>query len=538
MYSSIHMRPLLTLLLCSLSFAAHSQTLLSGIPLPNGDVYAIEKVGNTVYIGGFFSMVDGVPRAGLARFNATTNELDAWSPTDITNGVTSINRVADKLVVGGSFQTVNGQPRLGICMFDLATGNLNSWSDNANFISWSQGVGVENNTFYYCKLNPSRLVAVDATTGLATGWQSSPDFSAGGPNINTVHVGDDHVYVGGQFSFSTGPSVYSDLCRFDKLTGALDSTWHPGPTINNFGVTAIVRTNEHLFVGGDFDMISGVPRQGVAAYDLSGNVTAFAPNNSSFETLSLYPDGDYIWVGGNSYLLGGQTRYRIAQIRISNAQATCWNASATSNDWSTVQAIHVASDTVYVGNFSGANFNAFAGSPLPQPSMMIDGPATVAPGQSATYSVPLVAGYTYAWIVSGGTGSSTTNSIDVNWGAGPIGAVNLVVNNTNASNCYSDLSQEVTISTTTALGPDMSVPSDAISLYPNPARDRTVLYYPSAVGDMRPVVQIVDMLGNELRSIVLQQDRSSIDLSDLRSGIYFVRISTVHGTFAKKLIVQ
>ncbi|MEZ4739323.1 MAG: hypothetical protein R2818_08175 [Flavobacteriales bacterium] len=76
-----------------------SQTLLGG-PVPNTDVYAIEKVGNTVYIGEQFSMVDGVPR-WPGPSSATTNELDAWSPTDITNTVTSINGVADKLMVGG-----------------------------------------------------------------------------------------------------------------------------------------------------------------------------------------------------------------------------------------------------------------------------------------------------------------------------------------------------------------------------------------------------------------------------------------------------
>ncbi|MEZ4739322.1 MAG: T9SS type A sorting domain-containing protein [Flavobacteriales bacterium] len=158
--------------------------------------------------------------------------------------------------------------------------------------------------------------------------------------------------------------------------------------------------------------------------------------------------------------------------------------------------------------------------------------------QSATYSVPLVASYTYAWIVDGGTGSSSTNSIDVNWGAGPIGTVNVVVNNTNASNCSNNFSQAVTINTNTTLGPDMSDAEDAFALYPNPAQDRTVLYYPRFSGMTRPMVQVVDLLGNELRSFVLQQDRGSIDLSDLKHGIYFVRVSTDHGSFAKKLIVQ
>lgn len=532
------MRYALTLFLFSFALVVRSQTLLGGMPLPNGDVYAIEKVGNTVYIGGFFTQVAGQPRAGLARFNATTGALDAWSPTDITNGVTSINRVADKLVVGGSFLTVNGQSRQGICMFDLPSGNLNSWSDNANFISWSQGVGVDNNTFYYCKLSPSRLVAVDATTGLATGWQSTPTFSAGGPNINAVYVGEDHVYVGGQFNFSTGPSVYSDLCRFDKITGALDSSWHPDPAVNNFGVTAIVRTNDHIFVGGDFDQINGVARQGVAAYDLNGNLSTFSQNSSSYEVLSLYPDGDYIWVGGNSNLLGGQTRFRIAQIRISNSQATCWNASSTSNAWSTVQAILVASDTVYAGPFGGANFNTFVGSPLPQSSAPITGPDTVGPGQLASYSVPQLAGHTYAWTVSGGTGSSTTNSINVNWGSGPTGSVSVLVNNTNAANCSGLVSQAIVITTSTSAGPAIHAPQDAFTLFPNPAGDRTVLRSPHTMGRERPWAALVDVLGNILRTFQLDQEDTSIDLAELPHGLYFVRISTAHGTVVKKLVVR
>ncbi|MCC7502513.1 MAG: T9SS type A sorting domain-containing protein [Flavobacteriales bacterium] len=532
------MRYTLSLLFISFAFIGRSQTLLGGMPLPNNDVYAIEKVGNTVYIGGFFSTVDGLPRAGLARFDATSGTLDAWGPTGITNGVTSINRVADKLVVGGSFQTVNGQSRQGICLFDLPSGNLNSWSGDANYISWRLGVGVDNNIFYYPALSPSRIVAVDATTGLATGWQSAPDFMGGGPNINAVHVGDDHVYVGGQFHFSTGPSVYSDLCRFDKVTGALDSTWHPDPAVNNFGVTSIVRTNDHLFVGGDFDQINGVARQGVAAYDLNGNLAPFDQNSSSSEVLSLYPDGDYIWVGGNSSQLGGQTRYRIAQIRISNAQATCWNAASTSSAWSTVQAILVASDTVYAGPFGGADLNTFVGSPLPQSTMPIAGPDTVAPGQIAVYSVPQLAGHTYAWTVTGGTGTSTTNSINVNWGSGPAGSVSVSVNNTNASNCSGLVTQAIVITGSNSVGSDRPAAQEAFSLFPNPAGDRTVLHFPLVGGTKKPVVHMVDMLGNEVRSFVLQHDRTTLDLTDLKQGIYFVRVTTEQGVHAKRLIVS
>jgi len=510
-----------------------AQTLLGGMPTPGGSVYAIEKVGNTMYIGGFFSDVDGFPRAGLARFDATTGALDSWAPTGITNGVTTLTRAADKLIAGGSFLTVNGQSRMGICMFDLATGNLNAWSGNANFVSWRQGVGSHGNNFYYCTMSPSRVVAVDATTGTTLPWQSSPEFQEQG-NINAIYVSGSHVYVGGDFRFATGASVYDDLCRFDLVTGALDSTWHPQPAINNFGITSIVRTNDHIFIGGDFDVISGQSRKGVAAYDLSGVLAPFDQNSSSYEVLSLYPDGDKIWVGGNSYLLGGQTRYRIAQINISNAAATCWNASAISNTWSTVQAIHVAGDTVYAGPFGSPTLAVLVGGPLPQTPAAITGPAFVAPAQVATYDVPLVAGYTYSWTITGGSGSSTTNSIDVTWGAGPSGSVEVVVNNPGGgSNCSSDaVSLQVAVGGTAI---EDGAAASALSIFPNPTMGLVTLRRPSTNAG-RADVRVVDALGNVALESVMNGAVHQLDLTQLPSGCYCVLIGTDGGALARRLI--
>lgn len=529
------MKKLSTLLVLLIVNQLSAQTVLGGMPNVAGNVYAFEKVGSTMYIGGFFAQVNGQPRAGLARFNTTTGVLDPWAPTGITNGVTSLTRVANKLIAGGAFQTVNGQPRLGICMFDLATGNLDPWSDIANFVSWRQGVGVYGNNFYYCPLSPSRIVSVDATTGTSTPWQSSPVFAEQG-DINAIYVSGAHVYVGGSFRFSTGPSVYDDLCRFDMVTGALDSTWHPQPNVGDFGVNSIVRTNDHIFIGGDFDMISGQTRKGVAAYNPDGTLAAFNQNSSSSEVLSLYPDGDHIWVGGNSYLLGGQTRYRIAQIQISNSVASCWDASATSSTWSTVQALYVAGDTVYAGPFGPPNLAVFVGSPAPQTPTAISGPASVAPAQAATYTAPLVAGCTYTWTITGGTGTSTTNSINVVWGSGTIGSVSVVVNTGGISNCSSNsVTLDVAISGTSAIN-ETEETAGTISLFPNPTTGLVSLRRPPSVIGGSADVRVLDVLGNVVQSSVMKGEVMQLDLTRLPSGFYFVLIGTNGETLAKRLI--
>ncbi|MBK8341491.1 MAG: T9SS type A sorting domain-containing protein [Flavobacteriales bacterium] len=328
------------------------------------------------------------------------------------------------------------------------------------------------------------------------------------------------------------------MCRFDLATGTLDSTWHPQPAINNFGITSIVRTNDHIFIGGDFNVISGQNRKGVAAYDLNGVLAPFNQNSSSYEVLSLFPDGDNIWVGGNSYLLGGQTRYRIAQIKISNSAATCWDASSVSDTWSTVQAIHVAGDTVYAGPFGSPTLAVLVGGPLPQTPAAITGAAAVAAAQVATYSVPLVAGYTYAWSITGGSGSSTTNSIDVTWGAGPIGSVAVVVTNPGGANCSSDtVLLEVAIGSTAINGAAANEES-AFTLFPNPTTGLVTVRLPPSTTGGRADVRVVDALGNIVFASVMKGAVGVLDLTPLSSGVYCVLMGTGRNVVARKLIKE
>ena len=521
---------------------ASAQTLLGGMPLPNGGLYAIEKIDSTVYIGGFFSQVSGMPRTDIASFNAATGVLNSWSPVVANNGVTTITRVGAKLIVGGSFSSVNSQMRYGIAMFDLATGNLDSWSDTANFPSWRQGVAAYNNTFYYCRIiNPSgacRVVCVDVLTGNFTPWQSDSAFG-GGSDINAIYASGTYVYVGGVFYFTGGNSVYNNLCRFSQSTGALDTAWHPQPNVINFGITSIVKTNSDIFVGGDFNTINSQTRKGVAGYDLNGNLTNFNQNSSSYEVLSLCADGNYIWVGGNSSTLGGQLRYRIAQIRISNSTATCWNASATSSAWSTVQAIYVSGDTVYAGPTGSPALSVFINSPLPQPGDTISGPDSVMASQVATYSVPFVSGHTYYWNITGGTGSSTTNSINVTWGAGPGGTVRVVENNPSASNCYSDtIALQVSISFSTALSAVTSQSETIFSVFPNPAKEEVTIYYTQFSSGDNIVLRVFDMIGREIFSFQLRDSYTQLNTVDLYSGIYFVQIETDDAVLVRKLIKE
>ena len=74
--------------------------------------------------------------------------------------------------------------------------------------------------------------------------------------------------------------------------------------------------------------------------------------------------------------------------------------------------------------------------------------------------------------------------------------------------------------------------TQSINIYPNPANDR--LYIEAEV-EIEDVV-IYDVYGRRLQSIVNSQQSLSVDLSDLKSGIYFIKINTNKGNIVKRII--
>ena len=446
MFTFDNMRIFSILLLAALLFSnlSQSQTLQTNFPQPNGMVYAISKIGQMVYIGGGFTEVNGQPRTCIARFDATTGALDSWSP-DVSGffntKVENIALAGNKLVVAGNFDTINGQARNHMCVFDLATGNLDAWSGNP-LDSWKQGFGVKGNIFFYPihvgTTNVVRVVAADATTGAATGWETSDIQNVN--YINTIITTNDYLYIGGSFSMTVGSVLLGNVARFDIATGQVDTSWHPVVLAASWGVTELIEDGNLIWIGGKYSSIDGEARQGIAAVDVDGNLKPFNPTNSANEVYALFSKGDHIWIGANAWQLGGQARWRVAELDKTTAGATCWNASSTSSSWGWAEEILVLGDTVFVAGTALPSLHVFVGNPRPQVDASdVTGPLAVSPGQSATYSVPNTPGFTYSWAVIGGTGSSSTNSIDVTWGSGPTGSLKLVVGNPGGGlDCNSD----------------------------------------------------------------------------------------------------
>jgi hypothetical protein len=224
---------------------------------PNKRVYTMERIANTLYIGGNFDRVGQVPVEYLAAIDTQTGavlptinlDFDGIVSTDRTNGtasvdiikVTSDNRL---MVVVGNFLSINGLSRSRIALLEL--------SDHSTVSNW--------NTDVFDIQCPARKF---------------PQY------INGIDIAPDDSYfvTGTTGGPRTGHPACDTILRFelDDLTNTdAQPTW-----INYTGgdsVYEVVATEHVIYTGGHFRWLNNaygrdragpgaVERRGLAALD-------------------------------------------------------------------------------------------------------------------------------------------------------------------------------------------------------------------------------------------------------------------------------
>lgn len=265
----------------------------------NGIVFAVEIVGDTVYLGGRFTEVRSPSGAVEARRNVAALRLSDGEllpfRADTNAPVRAIEGDGTSLWIGGSFSNVNG-------------------------------------------VHQRRITSVDPVTGTVDrGFRLGLDTTA-----LAIEKGPHGLYVGGRFTRADGSDL-ARLVRVDPVTGAIDDTFRPQP---DGPVLSLAITGDRLVVGGNFTTISGAPRPFVttlSALDASVtggdfSATAIGPGFS----VDVSPDGRTVIAG-----LGGRGNRVIA-----------WDADTGIRLWrhvamGDVQAVRHAGDRVYFGFHEG-----------------------------------------------------------------------------------------------------------------------------------------------------------------------------------------
>src|SRR4028118_2228206 len=249
----------------------------------NVEAIAIDSSGK-LYVGGFFTTVNGTDRKRIARMNADGSLDTAFNPTGNMEG--EVYKIAidssGKLYVGGTFTTVNGTDRKIIARMN-PDGSL----DNA--------------------FNPT-----DGMNGIvyAIALDSSGKLYAGG-TFTTVN-GTDRKYI----------------ARMNP-DGSLDTAFNPNGGMNGFVSEIAIDSSGKPYVAGSFTTVNGTDRKYIARMNPGGSLdTAFNPPGgmkSSVDAIALDSSGK-LYAGGRFTKVNGTERNRIARINPDGSPDTAFRS--------------------------------------------------------------------------------------------------------------------------------------------------------------------------------------------------------------------
>jgi len=321
---------------------AFAQAIDGNLWVTNGTVNAVVRDGNTLYIGGAFTLVGPVTGGGVP-IDASSGAPESGFPK--VEGYVSavVPDGAGGWYIGGGFTAVGGIPRANIAHI-LADKSVSGWSPGANSEVSALAVsgGLVYAGGYFGTIGGqtrSHIAALDAATGLATAW--NPNANS---NVYALVASGGKVYAGGEFS-TIGGQARSCIAALDTATGAA-TTWNPNaraPSSPMVGALAVSGTT--VYAAGWFDSIGGLPRNNAAGLNITtGLANGWNPNANAAVNV-LVVSGTTVYAGGGFTSIGGQTRNRIAALNTTTGSATAWNPDASS----LVLALAVSGTTVYAG---------------------------------------------------------------------------------------------------------------------------------------------------------------------------------------------
>jgi uncharacterized repeat protein (TIGR01451 family) len=385
---------LLVALLCAPS--AFAQEVDTTAWITNGQVNALVRSGNTVYLGGTFtrigpntgssatlntgngqptavsvakttgivrtaipdgrggwfvggepSIVGGLSRKGLAHILPNGNVDGAWEASigGYDAAVRALVLAGDVLYVGGFFESISGQTRNNLAALDARTGKVTDWSPQPN--ATVHTLAISGNTIYaggnFTAINGEAhayLAAIDAATGVPGDWGPAPNAA-----VTHLHIWGSTVYVAGSFT-SVASEARNGLAAVDAPTGML-SAWNPSPAGN---VNTMTLSGNTVYVAGDFTTIAGQVRDGLAAFDAAtGQITSWRPEVAgSISTLAVA--GKVVLLGGEIYdetdlIIDERRRRFLVAVDATTGSTTVWRTLVDGY----IYALSVMGSTVYVG---------------------------------------------------------------------------------------------------------------------------------------------------------------------------------------------
>ena len=323
-------------------------SLVDGAPHPefsvNGPVRAaLDDGSGGVYIAGAFTIVNGQPRARLARLRPDLT-LDPWNPA--ADGDVNTAVLADGVLwIGGAFTAVAGQPRARLAAFD-STGALTAWAPYANqtVLAMAARDGVVYVGGSFTSLGPARSrIGAITYDGSVTAWDPAANTT-----VRDLVVGDESVWAAGDFG-TIGGQVNAKIARIDRVTGAADG-W--GAILSDFRSGLLPSLGLHdgaLFVSGPFRLAHGQPRRNVAALDAQTGALLPWDAAADDDVLKVRVRGDVVLLIGRFKNLRGFARWSVGTVDANTGAILPWTCNANNQ----ISEIAVADGFAWIGGSFG-----------------------------------------------------------------------------------------------------------------------------------------------------------------------------------------
>jgi hypothetical protein len=319
-------------------------------PNLDGPVYSLAPgPDGTIYVGGAFRTVNGVPQRGITQLRVADGaRVPGFRATVNWGRVQTIARHGDQLYLGGSFSAINGTARAGLARLQASTGAVDGGFDARLTFQGTDSVSVRE-----LALAPDgdRLAAIGAFThahGLKRPQLAMMDTSGAEARIANwytdsydqqctagfrtylrgVDFAPDGSYV---VVVTTGGMTHPErLCNTAARFDATGTGMHRPVWVNHTGgnsLYSVAITGAAVYVGGHqqwhdnplgnkFAGPGAVPREGIAAlHPDTGKALPWNPGRArgvGVQAFLATPEG--LFVGSDTTRIGGVYRARIAML--------------------------------------------------------------------------------------------------------------------------------------------------------------------------------------------------------------------------------
>jgi len=325
------------------SWETQTWTPISGSTV--GHIRTLAKAGNRLYVGG---------DSGLALWNLELNQWETIDGLGSVNGPVRHLSIHDgSLYVAGGFTSIAGfSNEASAVRMNVTThvwerlntpGAMNvtvgAWGGNTWVISGLTGSAEV--PYQVFEFNPAQNTW-RAWTGGAT------------ESIKALHYFEQYWYAGGAFT-RIGGRVTGYAAKYDPI----QDTWTRLDAAFDGGVYALAANGPQLFVGGQFSTIpGGIPSSGIASMDVEdGSLTGIGANSFTY---SIHISGGHLYVGGGYNAIAGLPARHAAAL---NLNTQTWDAISTSSSGTNIRVSNIVSynqDVIFGGSFTslgGVNAN-------------------------------------------------------------------------------------------------------------------------------------------------------------------------------------